>query len=187
MSGWLRTRIGLGLLSIAGMTAGHYLSYWFVAPDSHHRDELLEATGHAGESPFVVLSIAALLATCIAVFGGRTPKRPARMLSTVLRLAAMQTVAFLVVEAIERASQGTPLLEAAREPVVWLGILAQLAVAGAGAALLRLLQRAASVGISSPPPSLARPLVSIALDTTVVLFSKNASRPWEARGPPLSS
>jgi hypothetical protein len=187
MSGWLRTRIGLGLLSIAGTTAGHYLSYWFVAPDSHHREDLLAATGHAGESPFVILSISALLAACIAVLGGRVPKRLTGAIPTFVRLAAMQTLAFLALETFERIIEGTPLIEAAREPVLWLGIVAQLVVAGGGTALLRLLQRAAAVGTGARPPSLPRPLASVAVDGSVVLFSRNDGRLWEARGPPRSS
>ena len=186
MSGWLRTRFGLGLLSIAGTTAGHYLSYWFVAPDSHHREELLESTGHAGESPFLVLSIAALLATCIAILGGRPRKHPSGLSGTFLRLAAMQTTAFIVLEGLERIFEGTSPIAAIQEPVVWLGLAAQLVIAVVGAGLLRALQRAAAVvGASRPQPK--RSAIFVAVDGTIVLFSRPSSRPWKARGPPGSS
>jgi hypothetical protein len=186
MSGWLRTRIGLGLLSIAGATAGHYLSYWFVAPDPHHRGHLLESTGHAGESPFLVLSIAALVATCIAVFGGRAPKRTWSWSRVYARLAFIQVIGFLGLEAVERLVEGTSLIEAASEPVVAMGLAVQLLVAVAGALLLRVLQRVAAT-VSSTPPRLAGASVLPTIDGTIILSSRYEARAWEARGPPATS
>jgi hypothetical protein len=186
MSGWLRTRIGLGLLSIAGATAGHYLSYWFVAPDPHQRGHLLESTGHAGEPPFLVLSIAALVATCIAVFGGRAPKRTWGWGRVYALLAFMQVIGFLGLETIERLVEGTPLVDAAREPVIALGLAIQLLVAFAGVLLLRVLQRVAST-VAATPPGLAGASALPAIDGTIVFSSRFEARAWEARGPPVTS
>ena len=186
MSGWLRTRVGLGLLSIAGTTAGHYLSYLFVAPDPHQRGHLLESTGHGGESTFVILSVAALLATCIAIFGGRAPRRAWGMAQATSRLAFMQVAAFLILESVERLAEGTPLIEAAREPVVALGLAVQLIVALAGAFLLRVLQRAATITVTGTP-GLGGATSLLAIDGSVVLTSRFEKRAWEARGPPRSS
>ena len=186
MSRRLRARFGLGLLSVAGTAAGHYLSYWIAAPDSHHREELLAATGHAGESPFVIVGIAALLATCIAVLAGQPGHGRLGLMQSFLRLSLLQTIAFVGLEAFERMAAEVHLAEAVAEPVVWLGLGAQLLVALAGAALMRTLLVAASVGSVAPP--LVRPVALGVVPAAIsLLFSWDGNRLWEARGPPPSS
>ena len=185
MSRRLRARVGLGLLSVAGTSAGHYLSYWIAAPDSHHRDELLEATGHAGESPFLIVGAAALLATLIAVLAGRASKKAPRYGSILMRLAALQTMAFIGLEATERLAVGSSLLESVREPVFILGLGAQLIVAVLGALLLKSLHAIADVTSSVPPArSFLVALVPVPNDRVV---TRHVYRLGDARGPPLSS
>ena len=185
MSPGSRARIGLGLLSVAGTCAGHYLSYLVAAPDPHHRAELLEATGHAGESPFLVVAIAALLATCIAALSGRARDRAPRFLSVLGSLVLMQIFAFVGIEVVERVTVHASLTDSLVEPVFVLGLVAQVVVAILGALIVRGLHVAASTVTVHPP---TRSFV------TTVLFPRSDSVPslgihrlWPARGPPLSS
>ena len=185
MSRRLRARIGLGLLSVAGTSAGHYLAYWLAAPDSHHREELLEATGHAGESPFVVVAVAALLATCIAALAGRSSGKAPRYGVSVVTLAVLQTVAFVGIEVAERVAAHTPLLESVREPVFLLGLVTQLIVALIGGLLLKSLH-AASITVASVPP---RPGYFFSLVPAPIqnVVARDVYRVGDARGPPVSS
>src|SRR5688500_11686019 len=181
----LRARIGLGLLSVAGTCAGHFLSYWVAAPDAHHRAELLEATGHAGESPFLVIAVAALLATCIAALGGRASERAPRFWLVLGGLVVLQTVAFVGLEAIERIGIHASLFESFREPVFLLGLVAQVVVALLGALILRTLHVAAS-SVAVRPPGRSF-VVALVPATGERIPSSHPYRPGHPRGPPSSS
>jgi len=170
---------------VAGTSAAHFLSYFIAAPDPHHRDQLLEATGHAGESPFLTVAIAAVIATCIAVLAGRSRERAPRFLPAFGVLVLVQTMSFVALELSERALVHASLTEAVQEPVFLLGLGAQAVVAAVGALLIRTLHVAASTVAARPPlPALLAflgvPIVTEVRCTTVV-------RLWDARGPPHSS
>jgi len=182
MSRRLGSRIGLGLLSVAGTSAAHFLSYFIAAPDSHHRNELLESTGHAGESPFLTVAIAAVMATCIAVLAGRSRERSPRFLPAFATLVVLQTLGFVGLEVTERVLVDASLIEAAHEPIFVLGLGAQLVVAALGALILRTLHVAASATTARPPlPAL---VACLAIPYATHLPSIAVLRRWDARGPP---
>ena len=181
----LRARIGLGLLSVAGTCAGHFLSYWVAAPDPHHRAELLEATGHAGESPFLVIAVAALLATCIAALSGRASQRAPRFWVALGGLVALQTTAFVGLEMVERIGAHAPLLESVQEPVFVLGLVAQVVVALLGALIIRTLHVAAS-SVAVHPPTRSFVVALVPADGHRIP-SSHPYRPGDPRGPPFSS
>ena len=185
MSRRIQARVGVGLLSVAGTAAGHFLTYLIAAPDSHHRAELLEATGHAGESPFVIVCAAAFLATCIAILArGRHDNFSAPRAFG--RLAFLQTSAFLGLELAERLTTHVSLAEAATELVVWLGIAVQILIALAGTFVLKALRVAASTSTRRPPV----PTGSFVLLPVEVAHPPVASghhRLVGARAPPASS
>lgn len=184
MSRGLRARIGLGLLSVAGMSAGHLLSYWIAAPDDHHRGELLEATGHAGESPFLIIAIAALLATCISVLAGRPRERAPRFVPSFATLVLLQMAAFVGLETIERVTVGASLIDAALQPVFLLGLGTQIVIAALGALVIRTLHVAATTVAMRPVPSVVSYLH---FDIAYPAVPSGVSTPWDARGPPHSS
>ena len=185
MSPGLRARFGIGLLSVAGTSAGHFLSYLAAAPDSHHRDELLAATGHGGESPFLVVAVAAFLATCIALLAGRAPARAPSVLRSFGRLIVLQTTAFVAIELVERIGVGASLIEAAQQPVFLLGLIAQAFIALIGALILRGLHTVATtVAVRPPVPGVVTLLGFVRTD---LAWSQDVYRPEGARGPPLSS
>ena len=186
MARGLRARLGIGLLSIAGMAAGHYLTYLVAAPHQHTRTELLQETGHAGESPFLILAISALLAACISVLAGHGARVRTRLWVTAVRLFVFQVGAFLALETGERIIAGADLGQAAIEPVLWLGILVQLLVAGAGAFILRALRSAAAVSTSRPPLPVSFEL-ALCLGEGRTHPTNRTQAPWGARGPPHSS
>ena len=182
----LRTRLGIGLLSVAGTAAGHYLTYLVAAPHDHRREQLLAATGHAGEAPFVVFAIAALFAACVATLVTHRHKASASFPGTVGALLVLQLFAFIGLETIERVGAGIDLAQAATEPVLWLGIAAQLVVAIVGAFVLRALRAAATSTTVRPPLPRFAELTLVALPVLVPPATAPGSA-WEARGPPTSS
>lgn len=186
MARGLRTRLGIGLLSVAGTAAGHYLTYLVAAPHDHSREELLAATGHAGEAPFVVFAIAALLAACVATLVTHRDKASASLPRTVGTLLVLQLLAFVGLEAIERVGAGVDLVQAATEPVLWLGMATQLLVALAGGFIFRALRTAAAATTSRPPLPRFTEVTLVALPALVPPATA-PGRTWEARGPPSSS
>ena len=185
MSRRIQARVGIGLLSVAGTAAGHFLTYLIAAPDSHHREELLEATGHAGESPFLIVCAAAFLATCIAILArGRSDNFS--MHRAFGRLAFMQTSAFLGLEVVERLTTHVSLREAAVEPVVWMGIAVQILIALAGVFVLKTLRVAATTS-SLRPPLPAGTIFLLPLDLARAPIVRGHHRLVGARAPPESS
>lgn len=178
--------MGIGLLSIAGMAAGHYLTYLLAAPHQHSRAELLRDTGHVGESPFLILGVSALLAACISVLVGHREQIRTRLLATVVRLSVLQVAAFMALELVERVRVGADIGQAALDPLVWLGVVVQLFVAVAGAFILRALRSAAVDGASRPPLPVSFE-VALCVGDGGVRPTSGIRRSWEARGPPLSS
>ena len=150
-----RTRIWLGALACSGVVFAHLLAYLLVAPDTHHRADLLESTGHGSWALVVALSLGAL----VAAFGGfalrvvRKPGLSPSMPSCALRLAALQTVGFAGLEAVERAWHEGFGLEAFAEPVFIIGLIAQLVVAIVAAGLLVLFTRAIERLVARRRPS----------------------------------
>jgi hypothetical protein len=140
------TVLSLFGFAAAGLVLGHTLSYALVFPDPHHRDVVLQRTGHE------YLPLLAQVALLIAFAGAATvvmqgllkTRRPSeRPRSLYTWLALIQVCAFVTQELLERSVTGAPLGDLLHAPILLAGVPVQLAVAFAGAALLRWLTRSA--------------------------------------------
>lgn len=184
-----RTRIWLGGLAFSGVVLTHLGAFVMVAPDAHHRAELLAATGHGSWT----LAVAVALASLVMAFGGvalriarRDADAPPRLLGCWLRLALLQMVGFAGLEFAERALvHGAP-WEVVTEPVFGLGLALQVVAAAIAAVLLvvfaRVLERIVSARAVEPGSTSA--LGFPALDPVPPRFSV-ATGAGTLRGPPL--
>lgn len=124
-----RTRSWLGGLAFSGVVLAHLLAYFVVAPDSHHRAELLAATGHGSWN----LAVAVALGALVAAFGGlalRVMRRPdssrPSWVGCFVRLGVLQMAGFASLELAERALiHGAP-AEVLSEPVFGIGLVLQI-------------------------------------------------------------
>jgi hypothetical protein len=139
----LRTRLWLGGLATAGVVVAHVLAFWLAAPNPVRREHLLEATGHGAWPIVVALTLGALVA-CMAGFAAGRVREERRAPPAVLvrgivtRLVILQVAGFVLLEAIERLAIGHDLTELLSEPVMAIGLVAQIVVALAGAILVAL-------------------------------------------------
>ena len=139
-----RSRWGIrGLLAglaALGVVAAHAIAYAVAVPDPSIRAAVLHATGHGGWSFLLAFAAGALLLglTGFLVAALRNPSRPTPVTFRfgALRLGVFQTLGFLSLESIERVLSGHGIEHFLREPVVWIGVVIQLAVALLGALLL---------------------------------------------------
>ena len=183
-----RTFAVLGIAG-AGLVLGHWVAYALETPHAHDRGELLRATGH-GYLPY--LTQMALLAAAIGLAGlflVRLRRRDGTgsFARDVTLLGAAQAGAFVGMEIGERLLSGAPLHDLTHGPLLAIGLVVQLAVAVAGAAVLRLTERAADAAaglhdLGAPPVSPA-PIVAMP-----VAASRPPARPWlctvASRAPP---
>jgi hypothetical protein len=142
----LRTRLWLGGLAAAGVMVAHVLAFWLAVPNPVRREHLLEETGHGAWPMLVALALGALVASLAGFAGSRLKEErlaPTAVLvrGTVTRLIALQVAGFIVLEAFERLAVGHGLAELLSEPVMAIGLVAQVVVALAGAILLALFAR----------------------------------------------
>ncbi|HVF52020.1 MAG TPA: hypothetical protein VNC78_00255 [Actinomycetota bacterium] len=182
----------LALIAFAGMVAGHSLAYLSAAANPGERAELLAATGH-GYWPWVaVLAAAAGAGASAAILGMRYAR--ARRAATVrlgfaaigARLALLQCVSFVTLEAVERALSGHGSL-GWTDAVLWAGIALQLVVAVAGSALVILLSRIADrLAHRAASPLLETPTVVtfVSPPQSVRSARPGSARPGNPRGPP---
>ncbi|MGH2657107.1 MAG: hypothetical protein ACRDIZ_10510 [Actinomycetota bacterium] len=186
----LRTRLWLGGLAAAGVVVAHVLAYWLAAPNPVRREHLLEATGHGAWPILVALTLGALVASMAGFAAGRVREArgaPAALIrGTVTRLVTLQVVGFILLEALERLAIGHDLTELLSEPVMAIGLGAQVVVALAGAILLVLFAHLVDrlVILLHPIPLAPRVLLpGDALDFSVPRsrFETGAAVP---RGPP---
>lgn len=139
----LRTRLWLGGLATAGVVVAHVLAFWLAAPNPVRREHLLEVTGHGAWPIVVALTLGALVA-CMAGFAAGRLREERRAPPAVLvrgivtRLVILQVAGFVLLEAIERLAIGHDLTELLSEPVMAIGLVAQIVVAFAGAIVLAL-------------------------------------------------
>jgi hypothetical protein len=135
-----RERIYVALLAFAGTLAAHSIAYWLIASDPHHHASLLLSTGHGYwgvVTPLAIgLSVAGIAGSLIS--SSRTVVRFGNVAS---RAVALQLLAFLLMETIERATVGGSLV-VVKEPVVLVGLVVQMLIALAIAGLLLVLTRA---------------------------------------------
>jgi L-lactate permease len=134
----------------AGLVLSHWLAYLIAVPHAHERERVLESTGH-GYWPLAAAVTAALGLVALVVTGSRAvvQARDAdlgqqRLRYLVVRLAAMQIPAFVLLEAIESIASGTASLDVALQAPFLVGLGLQLIVATALAVLLSRFARAAA-------------------------------------------
>jgi hypothetical protein len=186
----LRTRLWLGGLAAGGVAIAHVVAFVLAAPDPHERELLLEATGH-GTWPLIVSLAMGAAVAALARFGvSRLRGEPSssssvRYHATAGRLLLLQVVGFLLLEGLERLATGHGLAGFLVEPVILIGVLAQLPVALAGAGLLvtlvRLVDRLVLLRTSLPPfrATTHRGVLDVPVPRTRV-----AADPANPRGPP---
>jgi hypothetical protein len=118
-------------LVVAGTEGAHWLAFRLVTPDAHARAHQLQETGHgylAHAIPLLALlaflfAAGALLRVAAAARGSTQAR------FGILPFAVVPPLAFLLQEAIERLSQGEAMTALLAEPVVLIGLAAQLPVA----------------------------------------------------------
>jgi len=182
-------------LAITGVVIGHSLAYWAAAPSQVTRAQLLHATGHAYWNTAVLgavlggLWFAADHVVRRFLAGRRslpTPTAPAD-LKSVLRV--LQITLFGALEVGERAAAGVPLSSILGHRVFVFGIVLQLVIAPALAALVGVLGAAARAAgratrgeafLSAPGPGALQVFYATPCVAAV------PSTPCGIRGPPLS-
>jgi hypothetical protein len=125
----------------AGLLVGHALSYLVAIPDPHHRDLLLDRTGHdylpAATEAAIIVALAGVAALLVRAWSARGAAAGERLAPLAATLAVVQVAAFVGQEVLERLLAGVPLAELAHDSVLPVGVVVQVTVALAGAALLR--------------------------------------------------
>jgi hypothetical protein len=141
---------------VAGLLAGHGLSYLVAVPDPNHRDLLLERTGHAYLPAAGRVSLVLILAAVASLAGrallSRRPEPTPSFATLAVRLSAVQVAAFAGQEVLERVLSGAALHGLVGSHILLVGIATQVLVAFVGATLLRWLTRAASTLAQTPGP-----------------------------------
>jgi hypothetical protein len=138
-----RTRLWLGALAAAGVAATHILAFLVAEPHPEVRREVLAATGH-GYWDFTAVVLGALVAGLVGFVAERVPGSPPHggserdrlWLFLATRLALLQALGFLGLEAAERLAGGDSVIGVLQEPVVLIGLVVQAAVAVVAALLL---------------------------------------------------
>ncbi|MGH2752985.1 MAG: hypothetical protein ACRDLB_01000 [Actinomycetota bacterium] len=147
MSGGPRgsTRLLVGGMAAAGVVTAHLLAYVFAVPDPHHRELILESTGHRNWSLVTALALGALVAGFLRAVvgglrGGGNPPGPSYAI-VAGRLAMLQLGGFLALEALERLGVDRSVGGLLSEPAILLGSLLQIAIAFVGALIVLLVAR----------------------------------------------
>jgi hypothetical protein len=144
-------RLPFALAAVAGAVLGHALTYLVTVPNADARAEVLAGTGH-GYWPLAVATAVALsllsAGTTITrrfLAGLRRAPRdatPGGVAPRIARLALLQVAIYLVQEVTERIAAGAPVSGLAHTQLL-VGVVVQMLVAGAVAAVLLGLGRAA--------------------------------------------
>ena len=176
-------------VAMAGLALGHWLAYAIDAPHALARHELLRDTGHAYLSYATQIALLAGAIGLVGLFLSRLTRseRLGSFAGDAVRLAGVQSAAFLAMEIGERLLSDAPLHDLAHGPLLVIGTGVQLVMAVAGALALRLTERAAeaaeSLGLVPPVP----PAPSLVTDTPLaaaVLPMRPAMRAAASRAPP---
>jgi hypothetical protein len=189
----MRTRITvvLAAFAAAGLIGAHVLGYVIALPDAAVRAAILRGTGHG------YLSAAGVVAVVAAIFGsfaaaalgfGDVQARALRWRDAALRIAAVQTVAFVVLEIAERAAVNVPPVRMSPR-LLLVGIGVQALVACIAALVIVLVCRVAAVVWRALAGTLVRAAYSAyrlvgPTDTTPVPLAFAGG--FDSRAPPRS-
>lgn len=177
-----------GLWRVAALAGGamlfaHWIAYVASYGDPHARAHVLGETGHGYWLYAAAFGLAAATFGFGALVRHDTSAKPVRSLG--VRLARFQVAGFVALELSERWLTGHDVMQFLSEPVLWIGIVVQIAVALIGGSLVRHVARLvtaarakrnryATVTLSLPP-----------LSRDVFRFLDPASDPLSRRGPPV--
>jgi hypothetical protein len=186
------TRLWLGGLAAGGVVAAHLLAFLIVAPDPLLREELLETTGHGAWPMVVSVAMGAIVIGLAGFIAGPRPGRSqprAFPLHIASRLLLLQIGGFILLEGLERLAMGKGMAAVgalASEPVIVIGVVAQVITALVAALFLMLLDRVivtlVDVLRSSPRPPRALPSwVVVGRPGPLRMV---AAGPGKPRGPP---
>jgi hypothetical protein len=136
----------VGSASASGLILAHVVAYAVAVPDAAVRAHLLRETGHgylpSAEGSVLPLAVVAFVLAAVATVAGR-PRGdggPLPWRTLALRLATVQCLSYLVLEAGERLfTQGS--LHGLFGPVLAIGLVVQVVVATTTALLLRAVGR----------------------------------------------
>jgi hypothetical protein len=132
-------------VAAAGVLIGHWLTYGVESPNAAGRAQMLARTGHSylhlANDVGLALGLTALVSLTISELSSPTEPRSFGWFAS--RLALVQTVTFGSMEVVERLVAHAPLATLLHGGLIVVGVLIQVAVAAAGAVLLRWLHRAA--------------------------------------------
>jgi len=138
----------LGGLAATGVVAAHLIAYLVAVPDPHHRELVLEATGHGNWSIVSAVALGALvvglLRFAVRDLGGEGHDAAARtppFWAISLRLASLQVGGFVVLEMLERIGARESIVGLVSQPAILIGVILQIAIACLGASLLILFAR----------------------------------------------
>jgi hypothetical protein len=126
----------------------HWLSYRWVFPEAGHRHTALETSGHGNWSFVVAFALAIMVAglarfICHDLLGSDIEEghRSRTYRSVAGRLVLLQGLGYITLEGAERVFSGGHLTSLLHEPAVVVGVLVQVFIAVAIAALLLALTR----------------------------------------------
>jgi hypothetical protein len=130
-------------MAVVGVVLGHWLSYLLAVPDAHLRAEVLAQSGHGY---WMVAVKAAVVFGCVALgtvllrhVSARLCGEPMvedRPAAVAMRLALLQIVAFVTMEAVERSIVGESVTQMFGHHIFVFGVALQIAVACLGAFVL---------------------------------------------------
>jgi hypothetical protein len=138
----------LAALSAAGLAAGHVLDYRFLIPNHASRLSVLAHTGHANLGTALHASLIVGAIALVALFGAGLSRGLTRRSTgapnpwwVVRRVALLQAIGFVALEAGERLVAGARLFDLAG-PLLGVGIVIQIAVGATGGLTLILAYKA---------------------------------------------
>lgn len=178
-------------MALAGLLAGHSLTYLGLAPSTTVRGDLLAGTGHGYLGRILPVAVALALVSGLfwiasGFLSGRAG-RAAPAIGIAPVLMAIQSLGFGAQEAVERLLAGAPLHDIGS--VLLLGLPIQVLAAGLAALLVGTLYRAGQalrtlLGGTGPSPAHRLPRTS----PIVVRFgSVRVAGTLGSRGPPATS
>jgi hypothetical protein len=189
-----RLRLLLGGTAALGVILAHCAAFLIVEPDPHLRHELLSQSGHTYGTGFVLALFVAGLASLVwnSIHASRMRSMAEVFRAVAPKLALLQVVGFVVLEAGERlltTGSTSALSNLVTEPVLAIGVLAQVVVSIVGAVVIGLLSRAAAAIAAAIRASTVRPArILIPTSTSDAAWSQVhlAVGGLTLRGPPFS-
>jgi hypothetical protein len=179
----------------AGLIGGHVVSYLLTAPAAPVRRLLLTETGHSYFPRAVAIAVALTAVAGVgAIFRGATRGRrasgdPLTFQATFQRLAAAQSIGFVILEVLERKAAGATL--AGLGGLLPRGLVIQVLVAAFAATALWLLDRAGASLTHAlrgyHPASAEDTAASLPVVVRVARPTPVALGAISLRGPPLPS